>query len=104
MPDLLLMRSYNWDQRAKYQVKRDCRVGIFARADRGRPGLVHHVPEGVQTERFRQRFRAKFRRILLRTTNTVKATKRKSATRAKKAKRMKPPTRMVKTAATKKSS
>ena len=21
----LLMRSYNWDQRAKYQVKRDCR-------------------------------------------------------------------------------
>jgi hypothetical protein len=37
------------------------------------------------------------------TTNTVKATKRKSGTRAKKAKRMKPPTRMVKTAAAKKS-
>jgi hypothetical protein len=31
---------------------------------------------GVQTERDRQTFRAKLRRILLDTTNTVKATKR----------------------------
>jgi hypothetical protein len=56
--------------------------------------FFQHVPElvGVQTERDRQRFRAKLRRILLDATNTVKATKRNPPTRAKKAKLMKPPT------------